>query len=85
MEQHQQVELTSTAQQAEARVAEAELEMGSKLKALSHLVDHTAKASSQTMTHLAQLESQTKADIQGKPNHIYSGLAQVTDQSWHSR
>lgn len=46
-------------------MAEAELELGAKLKALSHLADHTAKAGSQTMTHLAQLESQTKADLQG--------------------
>lgn len=66
MEQHQQDELASTAQQAEARVTEAELEMGSKLKALTELVDHTAKAGSQAMSHMARLESQTKADIQGQ-------------------
>ena len=73
MEQHQQTELASTAQQAEARateaearVAEAELEMGSKLQALSELVDHTAKAGSQAMSHMSRLEAQTEADIQGR-------------------
>lgn len=47
-------------------MAEAELEMGSKLRALSELVDHTAKAGSQAMSHMAHLEAQTKADIQGQ-------------------
>lgn len=77
MEQHQQAELASTAQQAEARVgeaearvAEAELEMGSKLQALSELVDHTAKAGSQAMSHMSCLEAHTKADIQGQCLHF---------------
>ena len=66
MEQQQQAELASAAHQTEARVAEAESEMGFKLQSLSELVDHTAKAGSQAMSHMSRLENQSKADIQGQ-------------------
>ena len=37
------------------------------MKAVSQLLDHTAKAGSQAMSHVAHLEARTQADIAGMP------------------
>ena len=60
------MELASAAEQSEARVSEVEAELGAKVRAVSQLLDHTAKAGSQVMAHVAQLEERTKADLAGQ-------------------
>ena len=42
------------------------------MKALSHLLDHTAKAGSQVMSHVAQLEATTNSDIAGIVFQLFS-------------
>lgn len=74
VEQQQQSGLAAAAQQSEARLREVEAELMSRLKAMSQLVDHTAKAGSQAMTHVAHLEAHTQADIAGMPHPIYHVL-----------
>ena len=65
VEQQHHSELASAVQQSETRLGEVEGEVLSKVKALSQLVDHTAKAGSQVMSHMAQLEATSRSDIAG--------------------